>query len=376
MNKEYTISVLPGDGIGPEIMLQAYKILDIINKNCMIKINIHQYDIGGIALDKYGTALPQKTLDGCKKSDAILFGSVGGPKWSSLPANIQPERGGLLPLRKFFNFFINIRPAKLYKILGYLSPLKNEIVKNGIDIICVRELIGGIYFGSPKGRKKINSKNFYAFDTETYSTYEIERIATIAFQLASKRKNIVCSIDKANVLESSILWREVVTHVSKKFPNIKLTHLYIDNAIMQIIKKPNTFDVLLCSNLFGDILSDECAILTGSIGMLPSASLNDTLFGLYEPSGGSAPELTGKNIANPIAQILSLAMLFRYSLKLNDISNLIELAVLKTLKDGYRTFDITDNENYITTDMMGTKISKKLLQMIRKNEKNIISKNF
>ncbi|WP_075432462.1 3-isopropylmalate dehydrogenase [Buchnera aphidicola] len=366
MKKKYELAILPGDGIGPEVMLQIYKILNIINANYTVQIHFHEYDIGGIAFDKYGTALPQKTLDGCKKSHAILFGSVGGPQWTSLPANLQPERGSLLPLRKFFNLFINIRPAKLYKMLENFSPLKKNIVKKGIDILCVRELIGGIYFGLPKGRKGKNLKHSIAFDTEVYSTYEIERIAKIAFQLALKRKKIVSSIDKANVLESSILWREVVTHVSKKFPTVQVNHLYIDNATMQLIKSPHLFDVLLCSNLFGDIISDECAMLTGSIGMLPSASLNENFFGLYEPAGGSAPDLKGKNIANPIAQILSLAMLLRYSLKLNSIANLIESAVVKVLQKGYRTFDITDNKKYITTDEMGTKISEKLLKMIKK----------
>lgn len=366
MKKEYEIAILPGDGIGPEVMLQAYKILNVIKSNAVMKINYHEYDVGGVAIDRYGIALPKKTLEGCKKSNAILFGSIGGPQWASLPSNMQPERGGLLPLRKFFNLFINIRPARLHKILINLSPLKDKIIRNGIDILFIRELIGGIYFGRPKGRKIIDSKNSIAFDTEVYSTQEIERIAKIAFQLALKRRKKVCSIDKSNVLESSMLWREVVNHVSKKFPTVFLEHLYVDNAAMQLIKKPSEFDVLLSSNLFGDILSDECAILTGSIGMLPSASLNEKFFGLYEPAGGSAPELKGKNIANPIAQILSLAMLFRYSLKSDKISNFIELAIIKTLQKGYRTFDISCNEKYVTTDVMGTKIAEKLLKMIKK----------
>lgn len=366
MKKRYNIAVLPGDGIGPEVMLQAYKILDVINNNSSINIDTNEYDVGGIAIDKYKKSLPDKTLNGCKESDAILFGSIGGPKWSNLPKNIQPERGALLPLRKIFNLFLNIRPAKLFSNLENLSPLKHNIRKKGIDILCIRELIGGIYFGLPKGRNEIIPTNISAFDTEIYSTQEIERIAKIAFQISLTRKKNIVSIDKSNVLESSILWREVVTHVSKSFPTVKLTHLYVDNAAMQLIKNPYLFDIILCSNLFGDILSDECAMLTGSIGMLPSASLNEKMFGLYEPAGGSAPELKGKNLANPIAQILSLAMLFKYSLKLNKISKYIELSVIKTLKKGYRTLDIANNKNYITTNEMGNKISKILLKMMKK----------
>ncbi|VFP81299.1 3-isopropylmalate dehydrogenase (plasmid) [Buchnera aphidicola (Cinara kochiana kochiana)] len=374
MKKIFNIAVLPGDGIGPEVMLETYKILNVINNKFGYKIHTHEFDIGGIAFDKFGTPLPKKTLDGCIKSDAILFGSVGGKKWTCLSRDKQPERGALLPLRRFFNLFINIRPIKLNNDLKQLSPLREGIIKDGFDILCIRELIGGIYFGLPKGRNTFNKKNISAFDTEIYSTKEIERIAKIAFQLSLKRKKQVCSIDKANVLESSSLWREVVTNVSKNFPDVKLQHLYVDNAAMQLIKNPNQFDVILCSNLFGDILSDECAMLTGSIGMLPSASLNKNFFGLFEPAGGSAPDLKGKNLANPIAQILSLALLFEYSLNLKHISQYIELAVIKTLKKGYRTLDISDGKNYISTNQMGTKIAKKLSEIIT-NENYIISKN-
>ncbi|WP_075434259.1 3-isopropylmalate dehydrogenase [Buchnera aphidicola] len=365
MEKSFNIAILPGDGIGPEVMAEACKVLEILNKKFNLKIHTEEFDIGGIAIDKFGAPLPKRTLDGCIKSDAILFGSIGGEKWACLPHDKQPERGALLPLRRFFNLFVNIRPIKLNRALKQLSPLRKEIVENGFDILCIRELIGGIYFGLPKGRNTIDKENISAFDTEIYSTKEIERIANIAFKLSLKRKKKVFSIDKANVLESSVLWREVVTKVSKKYPSVELHHLYVDNAAMQIIKNPNYFDVVLCSNLFGDILSDECAILTGSVGMLPSASLNDHSFGLFEPAGGSAPSLRDKNLANPIAQILSLSLLFEYSLGKHKIAQYIESSVLRTLKKGYRTLDISDGKNYITTDQMGTKIAETLIEIIQ-----------
>ncbi|CAL4044103.1 3-isopropylmalate dehydrogenase [Buchnera aphidicola] len=353
MKKIYKLAILPGDGIGPEIMQEGYKILKVLKKKYRLNINTEEYDIGGIAIDKYGQALPEKTLNGCRKSDAILFGSVGGPKWQKLPADQQPERAGLLTLRKYFNLFLNLRPAKLNTILNKLSPLRNDISIKGFDILCVRELTGGIYFGQPKGSiNHIPDKK--AFDTEVYSQSEIERVAHIAFKLAKNRKFKITSVDKANVLESSILWRDTVNMVAKNYPEITLSHLYIDNATMQIIKNPSQFDVILSSNLFGDILSDECAIITGSIGMLPSASLNEKFFGLYEPAGGSAPDIAGKNIANPIAQILSIAMFVRYTMKLNSISDDIELAVTEALKKGHRTLDmIYGNEKHISTSDMG-----------------------
>lgn len=360
MKKKFRIAVLPGDGIGPEVMQQAYKILKILKKNFLLPIETNEFNIGGIAIDREGTALPKRTLQGCENSDAILFGSVGGKKWDYLPAELRPERASLLPLRKHFNLFSNLRPAKLHPSLINLSPLRYDIVKNGFDILCVRELTGGIYFGKPKGRIKKNNSE-YAFDTEIYHDFEIDRIAHLAFQLASSRRNKVCSIDKSNVLESSLLWREKVEKIAKNYPNINLSHLYIDNACMQIIKCPDQFDVLLCSNIFGDIISDECAIITGSIGMLPSASLNDKKFGLYEPAGGSAPDIKGKNIANPIAQILSLSMLVRYSMNLNEIANKIDSSVYNALMKGYRTLDISDGKNYIKTKEMGDIIAKFLI---------------
>ncbi|MCW5196737.1 3-isopropylmalate dehydrogenase [Buchnera aphidicola (Pemphigus obesinymphae)] len=357
MKKIYNLAILPGDGIGPEIMREGFKILKVLKEKYKLRINTTEYDIGGIAIDKYGKALPKETLDGCKKSDAILFGSVGGPKWQCLPSDQQPERAALLPIRKHFNLFANLRPAKLYTALNHLSPLRHDISEKGFDILCVRELTGGIYFGKPKGYIK-NIIDKKAFDTEIYYASEIKRIAHVGFKLARNRKCKITSVDKANVLESSVLWRETVNMISKEYPDVKLSHLYIDHAAMQIIKNPDKFDVILTSNLFGDILSDECAMITGSIGMLPSASLNDSNFGLYEPAGGSAPDIAGKNIANPIAQILSIAMLVRYTMKLPIISDQIESAVIDTLKKGYRTLDIAnDKEKCESTNDIGDIIS-------------------
>jgi len=357
MKKEFRIAILPGDGIGPEVMQEAYKILNILKRKFSLSFKTHEFNVGGVAIDKEGVALPKKTLRGCENSDAILFGSIGGEKWNYLSRELRPERAALLPLRKHFNLFSNLRPAKLYPDLKNLSPLRSEIVKNGFDILCIRELTGGIYFGTPKGQSR-DKYGRYAFDTEIYYDFEIERIANLAFQVAASRKGKVCSIDKSNVLESSLLWRKTVEKVSKNYPNIHLSHLYIDNACMQIIKDPNQFDVLLCSNIFGDIISDECAIITGSIGMLPSASLNNKNFGLYEPAGGSAPDIAGKNIANPIAQILSLSMLIRYSMNLSEIANKIDLSVRCALQSGYRTLDISDGKNYVKTNEMGDIIAK------------------
>ncbi|QCI21333.1 3-isopropylmalate dehydrogenase (plasmid) [Buchnera aphidicola (Hyperomyzus lactucae)] len=362
MKKKYRIAVLPGDGIGPEVMREAYKILDILKNHFCLSLKLEEFNIGGSAIDFEGVALPKNTLRGCENSDAILFGSVGGDKWNKLPLEERPERASLLPLRKHFNLFSNLRPAKLYLELKDLSPLRPDIIKNGFNILCVRELTGGIYFGEPKGRSRKKDNTQYAFDTEIYNEYEIIRIAHLAFKLAQMRRNKVCSIDKANVLQSSVLWREIVEDVSKKYPNVILSHLYIDNATMQIIKNPDQFDVLLCSNLFGDIISDECAMITGSIGMLPSASLNEKNFGLYEPAGGSAPDIEGKNLANPIAQILSVSMLVRYGMHLNAIADKIDQSVKNVLKKGYRTADICSDNNYITTNEMGDAIANCLIK--------------
>lgn len=352
MNDNYYIAILPGDGIGPEIIKQAYKILSVIQKKFKIKIISKECKIGGSAINDEGTPLPDDTLKYCEQSDAILFGAVGGPQWEHLKGHERPEQGALLALRKHFNLFANLRPVYLSSTLKNLSPLNVKIIPNGFDIMFVRELIGGIYFGKPKGRTGIGSHE-HAFDTTIYHRFEIERIAHIAFKLANNRNKHVTSIDKANVLQTSILWREVVSQLSKEYPKITLNHLYIDNASMEVIKNPSKFDVILCPNLFGDILSDECAMLSGSIGMLPSASLNEQEFGLYEPAGGSAPNIAGKNIANPIAQILSTALLFRHSLKLTDIAIVIEEAVNQALTLGYRTIDISNRTKSISTDKMG-----------------------
>ncbi|HEK0786608.1 TPA: 3-isopropylmalate dehydrogenase [Proteus mirabilis] len=357
MSKNYHIAVLPGDGIGPEVMAQAQKVMKAVSKRFSLNITTKEYDIGGIAIDNHGTPLPADTLAGCEQADAILFGSVGGPKWEHLPANEQPERGALLPLRKHFKLFCNLRPARLYEGLEAYCPLRADIAQRGFDILCVRELTGGIYFGQPKGREGEGAQE-RAFDTEIYHRYEIERIARFAFESARKRRHKVTSIDKANVLQSSILWREVVTGIAKEYPDVEIQHMYIDNATMQLIKDPSQFDVLLCSNIFGDILSDECAMITGSMGMLPSASVNEERFGLYEPAGGSAPDIAGKNIANPIAQILSAALLLRYSFNEDNAAQAIEDAITQVLAKGYRTADLAGNGNAITTAEMGDRIAQ------------------
>ncbi|MDR3433593.1 MAG: 3-isopropylmalate dehydrogenase [Rouxiella aceris] len=361
MSKTHHIAVLPGDGIGPEVMAQAYKILDAVRQRFGLKISTSEYDIGGAAIDKQGTPLPAATITGCEQADAILFGSVGGPKWEHLPPNDQPERGALLPLRKHFKLFSNLRPARLYQGLEAFCPLRSDIADKGFDILCVRELTGGIYFGQPKGREG-QGMHEKAFDTEVYYRFEIERIARIAFESARKRRHKVTSIDKANVLQSSILWREVVSEVAKDYPDVSLSHMYIDNATMQLIKEPSQFDVMLCSNLFGDILSDECAMITGSMGMLPSASMNEQAFGLFEPAGGSAPDIAGKNIANPIAQILSTALLLRYSLGEEEAATAVERAVNQVLEQGHRTGDLANGQTALGTREMGDIIARAVIE--------------
>lgn len=361
MTQSYHIAVLPGDGIGPEVMRQAIKVLTAVQQRFNLTVTTSEYDVGGIAIDRQGTPLPAETLAGCEKADAVLFGSVGGPKWEHLPPTEQPERGALLPLRKHFQLFSNLRPARLYPGLEAFCPLRSDIAARGFDILCVRELTGGLYFGQPKGREGEGPME-KAYDTEVYHRYEIERIAHIAFQAARKRRKIVTSIDKANVLQSSILWREVVIEIGKQYPDVALSHMYIDNATMQMIKDPSQFDVLLCSNIFGDILSDECAMITGSMGMLPSASMNEKSFGLFEPAGGSAPDIAGKNIANPIAQILSLALLLRHSFNQAPAANAIEAAVSKALEQGFRTTDLAGGGKAITTDQMGDTIAQFVIQ--------------
>ncbi|SIR51804.1 3-isopropylmalate dehydrogenase [Aeromonas sp. RU39B] len=358
----YRIAVLPGDGIGPEVMAEAIKVLGKVQTKFGFTLEYDWHDVGGIAIDNHGCPLPPSTIAGCEAADAVLFGSVGGPKWEHLPPNDQPERGALLPLRAHFKLFSNLRPARLYSGLEHFSPLRADISGRGFDILCVRELTGGIYFGQPKGREG-EGPTEKAFDTEVYHRFEIERIARLAFTAARGRRGKVTSIDKANVLATSVLWREVVNQVAKEFPDVTLNHMYIDNATMQLVKDPAQFDVLLCSNLFGDILSDECAMITGSMGLLPSASMSESGFGLYEPAGGSAPDIAGKGIANPIAQILSAALLLRHSLKLEEAARAIEQAVADALADGWFTGDLHsdgDRHPVQSTSAMGDQIAARI----------------
>jgi 3-isopropylmalate dehydrogenase len=356
----HRIAVLPGDGIGPEVMKEALKVLDVVSEKFDFQFTSQTAAVGGCAIDSSGTALPPETVALCESSEAILFGSVGGPKWENLPPEQQPERAALLPLRKHFQLFCNLRPAKVYPALAAASPLKPEIVGNGFDILCIRELTGGIYFGLPKGREGEGATE-KAFDTMVYSRFEIERIARAAFEIARRRRKKVTSVDKANVLTVMVFWREVVCEVARDYPDVALDHLYIDNAAMQLIKDPGRFDVLLCENMFGDILSDECAMLTGSMGLLPSASLNESRFGLYEPAGGSAPDIAGMGIANPVAQILSAAMMLKYSFKLDAAATAIEQAVADVLSSGIRTRDIAGKDHRaVDTATMGSAIAERI----------------
>ena len=354
------IAVLPGDGIGPEVMEQAIKVLKKTSSNFDFNLEFEFADVGGAGIDNHGKALPDSTLELCRQSDAILFGSVGGPEWEHLPPAEQPERGALLPLRKHFDLYCNLRPAKVFPSLVSASPLKAEIIKDGFDILCMRELTGGIYFGEPKGRQGTGPEE-KAYDTMVYSKKEIQRIARLAFEAAGKRNKLVTSVDKANVLFSMVLWRETVAEVAKDYPDIALENIYVDNCTMQLVKDPHQFDVLLCPNMFGDIISDECAMITGSMGLLASASLNEKKFGLYEPAGGSAPDIAGKGIANPIAQILSGAMMLKYTFGFNKAALSIENAIAKVLEQGILTADLTNNiQNVVNTKQMGDAIIKEL----------------
>jgi 3-isopropylmalate dehydrogenase len=356
------IAVLAGDGIGPEVMQEAIKVLDAIQKKFSVEFQYEYADVGGCAIDNHGQALPAETLATCEANDSILFGSVGGPQWETLPPEQQPERGALLPLRKHFALYCNLRPAKIYASLSASSPLKPEIVGNGFDILCVRELTGGLYFGQPKGRQGSGPEE-KAFDTMVYSRREIARISRMAFEAARLRNRKLTSIDKANVLTTMVLWREVVMEISREYPDVEIDHMYVDNAAMQLLKDPHQFDVLLCGNMFGDIISDESAMLTGSMGLLPSASLNEDRFGLFEPAGGSAPDIAGKKIANPIAQILSAAMMLKYSFGLPDAAETIDDAVTAVLDSGIKTRDIASaHENPVTTSQMGDAIADHIVQ--------------
>jgi 3-isopropylmalate dehydrogenase len=359
MSRKHRITILAGDGIGPEVMNGAIRVLDAVETKFGFTIERSEHLVGGAAIDATGHPLPPETLKACEQADAILFGSVGGPKWENLPPDIQPERGALLPLRKHFGLFANLRPGVCLPALTHASPVKQDLIADGFDVLCVRELTGGIYFGSPKGRHEENGEPV-ALDTMIYKKSEIERIARVAFTAAMGRKKQLLSVDKANVLASSVLWRETVIEISREFPEVELSHMYVDNAAMQLIRRPGSFDVLVTENLFGDILSDEMAMISGSLGMLPSASLgrqgdNGLYFGMYEPSGGSAPDIAGQGIANPIAQVLSLAMLLRFSLGENSAAEAIENAVAKTIADGFRTGDIAtgrERETKVGTEAM------------------------
>jgi 3-isopropylmalate dehydrogenase len=361
----FKIAVLAGDGIGPEVMAEAIAVLQRCAEIDKFGIDLSESLVGGAAIDATGKALPEDTLSCCERSDAILFGSVGGPKWERLPPNQQPERAALLPLRKHFNLFANLRPAICLPELSASSPLRPDLVQGGFEILCIRELTGGLYFGQPKGTHEEHGETV-AIDTMVYRRSEVERIAHLAFGIAQARKRKLVSIDKANVLENSLLWRSVVNEIASSYPEVEMTHLLVDNAAMQFIRAPKAFDVVVTENLFGDILSDELAILTGSIGMLPSASLGTGYhgyyrFGLYEPSGGSAPDIAGIGIANPIAQILSVAMMLRYSFDLNDTAARIESSVRKAIAEGFRTRDIhSEGTRLVSTKEMGAEIRSNL----------------
>ena len=361
----YKIAVLPGDGIGPEVMTEARRVLAVVEKKFGLAFEYTEARVGGIAIDVDGKALPEATIKVCRESDAIFFGSVGGPKWESLPPSEQPERGALLLLRKHFGLFANLRPGICYPQLVHASPLRPDLVAGGFNMLCVRELTGGLYFGQPKGTHEENGEPV-AVDTMIYRKSEIVRIAHVAFRAAHGRRRKVMSIDKANVLENGVLWRKTVIEVAKQYPDVSLSHLYVDNAAMQLLKTPRDFDVLLAENLFGDILSDEMAAVAGSIGMLPSASLGASkagglYFGLFEPGGGSAPDIAGKGIANPLAQILSAAMMLRYALGQGAAADAIDAAVRKVIDGGLRTGDIwSEGTTKVGTAAMGEAVAAAL----------------
>ena len=359
----YNIAVIPGDGIGPEIIGEARKILDKVGGIYHHRFQYTEVLMGGISIDTYGVPLTDEALKTAKTSDSVLLGAVGGDvgnsKWYDVAPNLRPE-AGLLAIRKGLNLFANIRPAYLYKELADACPLKKEIISEGFDMIIMRELTGGLYFGD-RYTKEVDGV-MTAVDTLTYNETEIRRIAVKAFEIAMKRKKRVISVDKANVLDSSRLWRKVVEEVAKDYPEVTLSHMLVDNCAMQLVMNPGQFDVILTENMFGDILSDEASMITGSIGMLSSASMNESKFGMYEPSHGSAPDIAGKNIANPIATILSAAMMLRYSFDLDKEADAIEKAVEQVLKEGYRTGDIySEGLTKVSTTQMGDLIAERIV---------------
>ena len=356
MNKKNNILVLPGDGIGPEVCNEAIKVLNHLNDIYKLDILIEESTVGGSAYEEFGNPLPEDTLKAAKEADAILLGAVGGPKWDNIDYELRPERA-LLGLRAELDLFANLRPAILSKYLSDSSSLKSDKVQD-LNLLIVRELTGGIYFGEPRGRSKTGDS---AFNTMIYSKTEIRRIGRIAFEAAQKRNKTLCSVDKANVLEVSVLWREVISELSEEYPDVELSHMLVDNAAMQLVRDPKQFDVIVTGNLFGDILSDIAAMLTGSIGMLPSASLNSENKGMYEPVHGSAPDISGKEIANPIAAILSVAMMLKYSFNMNEASSAIENSIQEVLSEGYRTYDLEGSKkNKLSTSEMGNKIIEKI----------------
>ena len=353
MNKN--ILVLPGDGIGQEVTASATKVLEFLIEKYSLDFSVTSMDVGGTAYDQYGSPLPEEVLNSAKEADAILFGAVGGPKWDNLDWDVRPENA-LLTLRKELNLFANLRPAFLFNELSEASPLKKEIIEN-LDILIVRELTGGIYFGEPRGIVEDKEPN-YAFNTMIYNEEEIRRIAKVAFESAQKRNGKLCSVEKANVLEVSKFWRSIVTEMSSDYPDVELSHQLADNTAMQLVLNPKQFDVIVASNLFGDILSDIAATLTGSIGMLPSASLDSSFKGMFEPCHGSAPDIAGKNLANPLAMISSLSMALRYSLNQEKISDKINEAIKKFIQVGHRTIDISTDDNHLMTSDVAEKIIK------------------
>jgi len=351
----YNIALLKGDGIGPEIVDSAVRVLEAIGKKYNHTFNFTPYLIGGCAIDATGEPLPNETVEGCLASDSVLLGAVGGPKWDTLPGNMRPEKA-LLGIRSAMGLFTNLRPAKLYPALKDECPLRADIVENGFDIMIVRELTGGIYFGERGMREGKYGEE--AYDTECYSRMEIERICKVAFETAMKRSKKLVSIDKANVLDSSRLWRNVVHKMAKSYPEVEVSDMLVDNAAMQLVRNPAQFDVIVTTNMFGDILSDEASQITGSIGMLPSASLGNNTRGLYEPIHGSAPDIAGWNVANPIATILSAAMMLLYSFNLTKESEAIVNAVNKVLEAGYRTADLAHGAPSLST----TEITEKIIE--------------
>ena len=356
MQMSKKIAVFAGDGIGPEVMDEALRVLQRVNEKYALGVEIEKGLVGGCAYDKHGAPLPESSLKLAKSADAVMLGAVGGPKWDSLDFSLRPERA-LLGLRGEMDLYANLRPAKVHPALADASTLKREVV-DGVDIMVVRELVGGMYFGQPRGVEKLPDGSERGINTEVYTTPEIERIAKVAFEVARKRGKKLCSVDKANVLESSGLWRRVVIEVGKSYPDVALSHMYVDNCAMQLIRWPGQFDVIVTNNMFGDILSDEASMLTGSIGMLPSASLSGKK-GMYEPIHGSAPDIAGQGKANPIATILSVAMMLDYTFDNSSAAREIENAVTKVLDGGYRTADIySDGMKKVSTKEMGDVILK------------------